>query len=86
MMISRIHLDGGGTEENIVFNPLIFHEVSGIAVDHHLNILYWAINNTDSNILKYINMTEWDLVNSGRDNSPLVSCTCTYIYHFLLLL
>lgn len=56
--ISRMNLDGSSDENVVGISDL--YEVSGIAVDHRLNVLYWALNSTDINVLRWMNMTEWD--------------------------
>ena len=66
--ISRMNLDGSSVENIVDFS---IHDVSGIAVDHRLNVLYWTLNSTDVNALRWMNMTEWD--DAYRHNSQLVS-------------
>ena len=48
-----------------------FEEISGIAVDHRHNLLYWALNSTTSSTLSVLNMTAWD--NAHRHHTLLVS-------------
>ena len=48
-----------------------FEEISGIAVDHQHNLLYWALNSTTSSTLSVLNMTAWD--NAHRHRAQLVS-------------
>ena len=56
-------LDGSGaaSNEDIVIVPQIFFGISGIAVDHRKNILYWAESSTSNNVIMHLNMTEWRL-------------------------
>ena len=58
-----MNLDGSGTasNEDTVIVPQNFISISGIAVDHRKNILYWAKNTTSSNVIMQLNMTEWRL-------------------------
>ena len=52
-------LDGSNLET--VYEDLFsFSDVSGIALDYRPNLLYWALNNTNSQVIKYLNMTAWD--------------------------
>ena len=70
--ISRINLDGGDIASEVeVVEQRTFDDISGIAVDHSLNLLYWAVNNTNSNVLRYLNMTDWDC--AYRRGTQLVS-------------
>ena len=57
-----MNLDGSDTalEGNTFIVPEQgFNDISGIAVDHRKNILYWAENTTSSNVIMHLNMTEW---------------------------
>lgn len=69
--ISRMNLDGTSEETVVIDSSFCFCGLSGLAVDHRLNVLYWALNNTQSNTLKYMNMTEWE--EAIRYNSDVVS-------------
>lgn len=62
-----MNLDGSSVENIVDFS---IYDVSGMAVDHQLNVLYWALNYTDNNVLRWMNMTEWD--DAYRRNSQLV--------------
>lgn len=67
--ISRMNLDGSSVENVVSYD---FFGVSGIAVDHRLNVLYWALNSTESNVLRWMNMTEWDDAYRRTGNTQLV--------------
>ena len=54
----RIDLDGSNLET--VYSGFSFSDISGIALDYHLNHLYWALNDTESQVVKYLDMTAWD--------------------------
>ena len=59
--IKRINLDGSDTAsegDTFIVSPGLI-DISGIAVDHRKNILYWAENTTSSNVIMHLNMTEW---------------------------
>ena len=62
-----MNLDGSSVENVVAFSE---YDLSGIAVDHQLNVLYWALNSTDFSVLRWMNMTEWD--DAYRRNSQLV--------------
>ena len=71
--IKRMNLDGGDitSDVTIISTSSTFHAISGIAVDHRLNLLYWAENTTSNNVIMYLNMTEWS--RAYRLNADLVS-------------
>lgn len=57
-----MNLDGSNTAsegDTLIFVSEGFNDISGIAVDHRKNILYWAENTTSSNVIMHLNMTEW---------------------------
>ena len=59
--IYRMNLDGGIASDVIISRGTThFNEISGIAVDHHLNLLYWAENTTSNSVIMVLNMTEWN--------------------------
>ena len=62
-------LDGSNLET--VYQGFTFSDISGIALDYRLNHLYWALNNTDSQVIKYLDMTAW--VSAYRRRLDLVS-------------
>ena len=59
--IKRMNLDGGDIASEVTISHGTTHlfDISGIAVDHRLNLLYWAENTTSNNVIMYLNMTEW---------------------------
>ena len=60
-IITRINLDGSDTASDVVVASVpSLHDISGITVDHHLNLLYWAVNDTNTRTIMYLNMTEWN--------------------------
>ena len=59
--INRINLDGGDIASDVVIvSRSSLYDISGITVDHHLNLLYWAVNDTNTRTIMYLNMTEWN--------------------------
>ena len=57
-------LDGSGAasnEDTVIVPQNFLSGISGIAVDHRKNILYWAESTTSSNVIMHLNMTEWRL-------------------------
>ena len=58
-----MNLDGSGaaSSEDTVIVPQTLISISGIAVDHRKNILYWAESTTSSNVIMHLNMTEYDV-------------------------
>ena len=67
-----MNLDGNISSDVIITSTSsIFNDISGIAVDHRLNLLYWAENTANNKVIMYLNMTEWS--RAYRQNSVLVS-------------
>ena len=71
--IYRMNLDGGDIASDVMISggTTHFNEISGIAVDHHLNLLYWAENTTSNSVIMVLNMTEWN--HAYRVDNILVS-------------
>jgi hypothetical protein len=55
-----MNLDGNiSSDETVVSISTNLNKISGIAVDHRENILYWAEKTLSSNVIMYLNMSEW---------------------------
>ena len=69
-LIKRINLDGSdiALEEDPIASLISFDGISGMAIDHHNNILYWAMNSTDSSTISYLNINDWTRAHQLRAN------------------